>query len=91
MNSEKYTQKAAATLQEAQQLAALHYHQELTTKHLALALVKDAEGIMAYLLSQLGLWLMRKRPMAITVNKSHRQADSLAQDILDRKKGGKRR
>ena len=53
MNSEKYTQKAAAALQEAQQLAALNYHQELTAKHLALALVKDAEGIMAYLLSQL--------------------------------------
>ena len=53
MNSEQYTQKAAAALQEAQQLAALHYHQELTAKHLALALVKEAEGIMAYLLSQL--------------------------------------
>lgn len=55
MNSEKYTQKAAAALQEAQQLAALHYHQELTAKHLALALVKDAEGIMAYLLAQLAV------------------------------------
>lgn len=55
MNSEKFTQKAAAALQEAQQQAALHYHQELTSKHLALALVKNAEGIMAYLLSQLAV------------------------------------
>ncbi|SDE91739.1 ATP-dependent chaperone ClpB [Sporomusa acidovorans] len=55
MNNEKYTQKAAAALQEAQQLAAMNYHQELTSKHLTLALVKDAEGIMAYLLSQLAI------------------------------------
>ena len=53
MNNEKYTQKAAAALQESQQLAALHYHQELTTRHLALALIKDAVGITAYLLAQL--------------------------------------
>ncbi|WP_371375977.1 ATP-dependent chaperone ClpB [Sporomusa aerivorans] len=53
MSNEKYTQKAAAALQEAQQIAALNYHQELTAKHLALALMKDATGIMAYLLTQL--------------------------------------
>lgn len=53
MHNEKYTQKVLAALQTAQQLAALNYNQELTAKHLALALVKDAEGIMAFLLSKL--------------------------------------
>lgn len=55
MAQEKFTQKAAAMLQEAQQIAALNYHQELTTRHLLLALVKDGEGIIAYILSQLNI------------------------------------
>ena len=55
MNQEKYTQKAAAALQEAQQAAALNYHQELTTAHLALALVREPDGVIAYILSQLNV------------------------------------
>ncbi|MDF2930283.1 MAG: clpB1 [Anaerospora sp.] len=55
MAQEKFTQKAAAAMQEAQQLAALNYHQELTTRHLLLALAKDGEGIIAYILSQLNI------------------------------------
>ncbi|MGL5513192.1 MAG: ATP-dependent chaperone ClpB [Sporomusa sp.] len=55
MNSEKYTQKAAAALQQAQKLAAMHYHQELTAKHLALALVTETESIVAYILAQLAI------------------------------------
>lgn len=52
MAQEKFTQKAMAALQEAQQLAALYYHQEVTTRHLLMALVKDAEGMMAEILTQ---------------------------------------
>jgi ATP-dependent Clp protease ATP-binding subunit ClpB len=53
MAQDKFTQKAMAALQEAQQLAALHYHQEITTRHLALALLKDGDSITSYILSQL--------------------------------------
>ncbi|MBP2652456.1 MAG: clpB1 [Firmicutes bacterium] len=55
MAQDKFTQKASAVIQEAQQLAAMSYHQELTTRHLLLALVKDNEGIIAYILSQLDI------------------------------------
>lgn len=55
MAQDKFTQKASAAMQEAQQLAALNYHQELTTRHLFLALVKDGEGLIAYILAQLNI------------------------------------
>ena len=43
MAEEKYTQKVMAALQSAQQLAALRYHQEITSAHVLLALVKEPE------------------------------------------------
>ena len=52
MNQEKYTQKVTAALQEAQQSAVLHYHQELTSTHLAQALFKEPDGVVAFVLSQ---------------------------------------
>ena len=52
MSQEKFTQKAMAALQEAQQLSAMHYHQEVTTKHLLMALVKDGEGLLQEILDQ---------------------------------------
>lgn len=53
MAKEKYTQRALAALQEAQQLAALYYHQEVSTRHLLLALVKEKDGMMAQVFSRL--------------------------------------
>jgi ATP-dependent Clp protease ATP-binding subunit ClpB len=47
MGQEKYTQKTLEALQSAQQTAALHYHQEITSAHVLLALVKEPEGILA--------------------------------------------
>ena len=47
MGAEKYTQKTLEALQTAQQTAALHYHQEITSAHLLLALVKEPEGLLA--------------------------------------------
>jgi len=55
MDQDKFTQKASAAIHEAQQLAAMNYHQELTTRHLLLALVKDNEGIIAYILTQVSI------------------------------------
>ena len=55
MNQDKYTQKATAALQEAQQSAAVNYHQEITSVHLALALVREPDGAVAYALSQLSI------------------------------------
>ena len=52
MAQDKFTQKAMVALQEAQQLSAMHYHQEVTTRHLLLALVKEAEGLLKEILSQ---------------------------------------
>lgn len=46
MGEEKYTQKTLTALQAAQQAAALHYHQEITSAHLLLALVKEPEGLL---------------------------------------------
>lgn len=47
MGQEKYTAKTLAALQSAQQLAAMHYHQEITSAHTLLALVKEHEGLLA--------------------------------------------
>jgi len=55
MAQDKFTQKATETIHEAQQLAAMNYHQELTTRHLLLALVKNNQGIIAYILAQLDI------------------------------------
>ena len=46
MGEEKYTQKTLTALQSAQQTAALHYHQEITSAHLLLALAKEPEGLL---------------------------------------------
>ncbi|KAI4453203.1 atp-dependent clp protease [Holotrichia oblita] len=59
MSQEKFTQKAAAAFGEAQQLAAMNYHQELTSRHLMLALIKnnaaDNYDIVTYLLANLNV------------------------------------
>ncbi len=52
MSQEQYTQKALAALSEAQQLTALHYQQEVSTRHLFLALVKEEDGMIGQILSQ---------------------------------------
>lgn len=46
MSEEKYTQKVLDVLQLAQQTAALHYHQELTSVHVLSALLKEPEGLL---------------------------------------------
>ncbi|CUH97085.1 Chaperone protein ClpB [Propionispora sp. 2/2-37] len=55
MAQEKYTQEAMAVLSAAQQNCALYYHQEVTTRHLLLALIKDEEGITSRLLRDAGV------------------------------------
>ncbi|MBR3723298.1 MAG: ATP-dependent chaperone ClpB [Selenomonadaceae bacterium] len=46
MKEDRYTAKTLAALQAAQQTAALRYHQEITSAHALLAIVKDAEGLL---------------------------------------------
>ena len=46
MGEEKYTQKTMAALQAAQQIAAMRYHQEITSAHALLALVQEPEGLL---------------------------------------------
>lgn len=46
MGEEKYTQRVMTALQAAQQTAALHYHQEITSAHVLLALVQEPEGLL---------------------------------------------
>jgi ATP-dependent Clp protease ATP-binding subunit ClpB len=47
MGNEKYTQKVMEAFQTAQQTAALHYNQELTSVHMLIGLAKDPEGLLA--------------------------------------------
>lgn len=46
MENEKYTQKVLEAFQSAQQIAALHYNQEITSVHVLMGLVKDPEGLL---------------------------------------------
>lgn len=55
MAQEKYTQRLLAVLQEAQQAAALYYHQEVTSRHVLLALLKETEGLLPALWQKLGV------------------------------------
>jgi ATP-dependent Clp protease ATP-binding subunit ClpB len=52
MSEEKLTQKATAVLQDAQQSAAMNYHQEVTSRHVMHALLKDRDGIIDHILAQ---------------------------------------
>ena len=54
MGNEKYTQKVMEVFQEAQQLAALHYNQEITSVHMMLGLTKDPEGLLATIFEDCG-------------------------------------
>ncbi|MGN0940305.1 MAG: ATP-dependent chaperone ClpB [Selenomonadaceae bacterium] len=54
MAEEKYTQKTMEAIQSAQQTAALHYHQEITSVHLLAALVKEPEGLLATIFEEAG-------------------------------------
>ena len=47
MAGEKYTAKAGAAIQAAQQLAAMKYHQEWNSMHLLSVLTKEPEGLLA--------------------------------------------
>ena len=47
MGQEKYTARTLGALQSAQQLAAMKYHQEITSAHVLLALAKEPEGLLA--------------------------------------------
>ncbi|SEH33336.1 ATP-dependent chaperone ClpB [Selenomonas sp. KH1T6] len=46
MGQEKFTARTLAALQSAQQLAAMKYHQEITSAHVLLALAKEPEGLL---------------------------------------------
>ena len=47
MSGEKFTSKTLETLQLAQQIAALKYHQEISSVHVLSALVKEPTGLLA--------------------------------------------
>ena len=59
MKEEKYTESALATLQAAQQTAALKYHQEITSAHALKALIKEPAGLLATIFDECGADLVK--------------------------------
>ena len=55
MGEEKYTAKTLSALQAAQQMAALRYHQEITSLHALLALAKEPEGLLQTIFDDCGV------------------------------------
>ncbi len=53
MNENKLTQKSQEAVQAAQKIAIEHGHQEIDTEHLLLALLGDADGLVARLLGKM--------------------------------------
>lgn len=47
MEQDKYTTRTLSVVQSAQQIAAMRYHQEITSAHVLLALAKEPEGLLA--------------------------------------------
>ncbi len=54
MGNEKYTQKVIEAFQTAQQIAALHYNQEITSVHVLMGLVKEPEGLLTTIFKECG-------------------------------------
>ena len=54
MGEERYTTRAMGALQSAQQLAAMRYHQEITSLHVLLALAKEPEGLLSTIFEECG-------------------------------------
>lgn len=52
MGNEKYTQKVIDAFQSAQQIAALHYNQEISSVHMLMGLAKEPEGLLATIFSE---------------------------------------
>jgi len=63
MGEEKYTARTLTALQGAQQIAALRYHQEITSLHALLALAKEPEGLLQTIFDDCGvdLGMLRSR------------------------------
>ncbi|MBE6099120.1 MAG: ATP-dependent chaperone ClpB [Anaerovibrio sp.] len=55
MEQEKYTQRVLNTLQRAQQNAALHYHQEIGSLHVLMALAQEPEGLLETIFQELNV------------------------------------
>ena len=55
MEQDKYTARTLAVLQSAQQIAAMRYHQEITSAHVLLALAKEPEGLLATIFDVCGV------------------------------------
>ncbi|WP_040571116.1 ATP-dependent chaperone ClpB [Selenomonas noxia] len=55
MEQDKYTARTLAALQSAQQIAAMRYHQEITSAHVLLALAKEPEGLLATIFAVCGV------------------------------------
>ena len=55
MEQDKYTARTLAALQSAQQIAAMRYHQEITSAHVMLALAKEPEGLLATIFDVCGV------------------------------------
>ena len=66
MEQDKYTARTLAALQSAQQIAAMRYHQEITSAHVLLALAKEPEGLLATIFDVCGVDL----PMLKAAGKS---------------------
>ena len=70
MGEERYTTKAMEALQSAQQIAAMRYHQEITSLHGLLALAKEPEGLLATIFEDCGTDLpMLKVTLEKSLNK----------------------
>ena len=54
MGEERYTEKALAAMQAAQQAAAMRYQQEITSTHLLYALVQEPEGLLETIFEECG-------------------------------------
>ena len=52
MAEERFTQKSNSVLQEAQQSAAMNYNQEISSRHVLQALLKDRDAIIDHILAQ---------------------------------------
>lgn len=55
MEQDKYTARTLAALQSAQQIAAMRYHQEITSAHVLLVLAKEPEGLLATIFDVCGV------------------------------------
>ena len=80
MDINKFTEKAREAVTQAQSIAVGMGHQDIDSEHLALALIRQEQGIVPRILDQMGV---QTAALAVAVEEHHGQASGVLRDLIE--------